>query len=251
MPLIAIGDGHGIETAGKRTPPFANGSVMKENEFNSAVVNYLEAELKRNGFKVLQTAPESSDTPLSTRAKRANQAGADLYVSVHANAFGSTWNDANGVESWIYSAKDAKTYDAAKKIQSELIKATGLKDRGIKESGDNLGILRDTKMPAVLVECGFMTNRSEAELLKNDFYRRKCAEAICKGICKYYGVNYTSGVNEVPEKRYNKVDELPYGRDVIERLINEGVLYGDENGNLNLSDDMVRIFMVLDRKEIL
>lgn len=100
-----------------------------------------------------------------------------MYISIHANAFGSGWNDANGVESWIYSKKDKDTLDAAQKIQSEVIKETGLKDRGIKESGNSLGILRDTKMSAVLVECGFMTNPQEAAMLKSDAYRKKG----CKG----------------------------------------------------------------------
>ncbi len=223
MYLIAIGDGHGAETAGKRTPPFANGTVMKENEFNKATVNYLEKELERCGFSVLQTAPEDTDTPLSVRAKRANDAGADLYISIHANAFGSGWNDANGVESWIYSKKDKDTLDAAQKIQSEVIKETGLKDRGIKESGNSLGILRDTKMSAVLVECGFMTNPKEAAMLKSDTYRKKVAKAICRGVCLHFGVKYQ-------EEGYQmeKIKVILNGKEV-EMM---GVKVIDENGNV-------------------
>ena len=234
MYLIAIGDGHGAETAGKRTPPFANGSVMKENEFNKATVNYLEKELERCGFSVLQTAPEETDTPLSVRAKRANDAGADLYISIHANAFGSGWNDANGVESWIYSKNDKDTLDAAQKIQSEVIKETGLKDRGIKESGNSLGILRDTKMSAVLVECGFMTNQQEAALLKSDAYRKKVAKAICRGVCMHFGVKYQ-------EEGYHmeKIKVILPGKEV-EMM---GVKVIDENGNVigSLSKNGFRI----------
>ena len=224
MHLIAIGDGHGAETAGKRTPPFANGTVMKENEFNKATVNYLEKELERCGFSVLQTAPEDTRTRLCARARRANDGGADLYISVHANAFGSDWNDANGVESWIYSAKDKQTLDVAQKIQSEVIKATGLKDRGIKESGNSLGILRDTKMPAVLVECGFMTNPQEAALLKNNAYRQKVAKAICKGICLYFGIMYQEADEEVVER--SKViinnEEFKNKEIPVDRILKDG-----------------------------
>lgn len=97
-----------------------------------------------------------------------------------------------------------------------------------------------------------MTNREEAKLLLSEEYRKQCAEGICKGVCSYFGVTYkeeTEGDEEV--KRYQKIEDLPYGKEIIKKLVDEGVLSGDENGNLNLSEDMVRIFMILDRKEML
>lgn len=186
---IAIDDGHGMETAGKRTPAFSDGSVMRENEFNRAVVAYLHDELIRNGFSVVLTSPEDTDTAYATRVQRANEAHADYFVSVHANAFGSGWNDANGVESFVYALNDAKTTGLARCIQHELIQATGLRDRGVKEN-PALYVLRKTTMPAVLCECGFMTNAAEAKLLKSDAYRKKCATSICKGICAFVGKVY-------------------------------------------------------------
>lgn len=186
---IAIDDGHGMETAGKRTPAFSDGSVMRENEFNRAVVAYLHDELIRNGFSVVLTSPEDTDTAYATRVQRANEAHADYFVSVHANAFGSGWNDANGVESFVYALHDAKTTGLARCIQHELIQATGLRDRGVKEN-PTLYVLRKTTMPAVLCECGFMTNATEAKLLKSDAYRKKCATSICKGICAFAGKVY-------------------------------------------------------------
>lgn len=186
---IAIDDGHGMETAGKRTPAFSDGSVMRENEFNRAVVSYLHDELIRNGFSVVLTAPEDCDTSLSTRVDRANDAHADYFVSVHANAFGNGWNDANGVESFVHALNDAKTTSLARCVQHELVRETGLRDRGVKEN-PTLYVLRKTTMPAVLCECGFMTNVIEAKLLKSDAYRKKCAVAICRGICSYTGKVY-------------------------------------------------------------
>lgn len=186
---IAIDDGHGMETAGKRTPAFSDGSVMRENEFNRAVVSYLHDELIRNGFSVVLTAPEDTDTSLATRVQRANDAKADCFISVHANAFGSQWNDANGIESFVYALNDAKTTGLARCVQHELVRETGLRDRGVKEN-PTLYVLRKTTMPAVLCECGFMTNVIEAKLLKSDAYRKKCAVAICRGICSYTGKVY-------------------------------------------------------------
>lgn len=96
--IIALDDGHGMETAGKRTPMFEDGTFMKENEFNSAVVNYLDAELKRCGFHTLLVAEGNTDIPLSTRTAIANNIitnkynrQADLYISVHANACTGNW----------------------------------------------------------------------------------------------------------------------------------------------------------------
>lgn len=207
--------------------------------------------LKRCGFRVLAVAPGDEDTSLQTRVKRANDAKADAYISIHANAFGSDWNDANGVESWIYEKADTKTVDFGGKVHEALEKACGRKKRGLKKSTD-LYVLRATKMPAVLIEGGFMTNREEAKLLLSEDYRKQCAEGICKGVCSYFGVAYqeeTEGDEEV--KRYQKIEDLPYGKEIIKKLVGEGVLSGDENGNLNLSEDMIRIFMILDRKEML
>lgn len=186
---IAIDDGHGMETAGKRTPAFSDGSVMRENEFNRAVVSYLHDELIRNGFSVVLTAPEDTDISLATRVQRANDAHADYFISVHANAFGNGWNDANGVESFVHALNDAKTTSLARCVQHELVRETGLRDRGVKEN-PTLYVLRKTTMPAVLCECGFMTNVIEAKLLKSDAYRKKCAVAICRGICSYTGKVY-------------------------------------------------------------
>ncbi|MBM6829264.1 N-acetylmuramoyl-L-alanine amidase [Anaerotignum lactatifermentans] len=254
MYLIALDDGHGRGTAGKRTPLFADGSYMEENAYNKAVVQLLEELLRVRGFAVLLAAPEDDDTPLETRVKRANDAGADVYVSIHANAYGNDWNSANGVESWVYDKADQKTIKMAEAIHREVIDALGRKDRGIKKSGD-LYVLRKTKMPAILIEGGFMTNPEEAELLRSDSYRRKTAEGICRGLCAYYGVSYD--VDEKKEKkeeevmRYQKIEDLPYGKEIMKKLVEEGVISGDENGNLNLTEDMVRIFMILDRKELL
>ena len=204
MIKISIDDGHGAETAGKRTPKFADGTIMKENEFNKIVAGYLEVALKRCGFAVVQTSPENNDVPLSVRAKRANHANSDLHISVHANAYGNSWNGANGIETFVCTMKDKKTFSAAKAIQKEMIQATGLHDRGVKEN-PTLYILNRTKMPAVLVECGFMTNKKEAELLRSDSYRRTIAEAICKGVCSYFGQNYKQP--KQPQKEGYKVEQ--------------------------------------------
>lgn len=191
--LIAIDDGHGVDTQGKRTPAFNDGSVMLENEFNSSTAEELKKALERCGFETILVAPENTDTPLKTRVKRANEAKANLYISIHANAYGVYWNEVAGIETYVYSLFDVETVKAAKLIQKELIADTGAKDRGVK-ADPQLYVLNSTKMPAVLAECGFMTNLVEAAKLKTLEYRKLCAEAICKGVCKYFSVTYVPDI---------------------------------------------------------
>lgn len=194
MKLIALCDGHGMETSGKRTPILPGGlksetgNYMHENEFNRAVVKYLDAELKRNGFSTLLVAPTDADTPLKTRTDLANSKKADIYVSVHANANTAKWGDWGGMETFVCKgSKNSERLGAA--IHKNLKQGSKQRDRGIKE-GNHLWVIKKTDMPAVLVEAGFMDNLEEAKLLLSDAYRKECAVEIAKGICEYFGVTY-------------------------------------------------------------
>lgn len=188
--------GHGPETPGKRTP---DGS-MREYHFNSIVAKYA-AELLSGyeGVEMLMVHDDSRDVPLKERTDKANAWGADLYVSIHVNAFGGTWNDANGIETFVYQ-RGIEAEEVAKAVQSEMIKLTDRRDRGVKV--DNLHVLRETNMTAILVECGFMTNREEAELLKSDAYRRICANAIVNGIVSHYKLVKKSEPPKAPPTLY-------------------------------------------------
>jgi N-acetylmuramoyl-L-alanine amidase len=182
---ISLSAGHGKNTPGKQTPD----GTMKEWEFNSAVVKYLMAGLANyEDVAVLRLDDPTGkrDVPLQERSDRANGWGANVHIDIHANAFGSTWNDANGIETFVYKKSLKEAVSLAQKVQSNIVKATGLKDRGVKE-GD-LHMLRETKMTAILVECGFMTNKKEATLLKSDNYRRIVAGAILAGLVEQYGL---------------------------------------------------------------
>src|SRR5690606_11830869 len=126
------------------------------------------------------------DVPLKERTDRANAWKADLFVSIHANAAGDGWSSAQGIETYVYVSRPAPAVALANAVQRQLVRATGRPDRGVKSA--NFHVLRETKMTAILVECGFMTNREECELLKSDAYRRKCAEAIVAGIVETHGL---------------------------------------------------------------
>lgn len=195
--LIALDDGHGMQTAGKRTPPIPelNNRVIHENEFNRAVVNYLSEELKRCGIKTILVAPTDSDTSLSARTNLANSKKVDLYISVHYNAFDGSFGgkDPSGL-SVHYYPRSTKSRKLAECVHNYLKQGAKQIDRGIVES--NFYVLRKTKMPAILTENGFMDNKREAMLMIDEDFRKEVAREHAKGICEYLGVKY---INEKKE----------------------------------------------------
>lgn len=198
--LIATDDGHGQETAGKRTPLFPDGTYMKENEFNRVVIDKLNIHLIRNDFDVLHVSAGDADIPLKTRTDLANNTipngfdrPADGTVSVHANAKSNKWDSkVKGIEIY-YRAGYKEGKKLAQDVQEYLVKGTPLINRGLKTA--NLHITREAKMPAILIEGGFMDNPDEAKLLMSDAYREECAEEIARGLCQFFGRTYI----EVPK----------------------------------------------------
>lgn len=176
MTTIMIDAGHGPETAGKRSPD----GVLREFSFNSAVAILVKRYLVEEGMTVVFSHKEQEDITLSERTKLANRLKVDAFVSIHANAFGNDWNNANGIETFVYPAASKESVTLASLMQKSLITACNRADRGVKKA--DFAVLRETRMPAVLIECGFMTHREEAALLMNKAYRVQCAKAIAFAI---------------------------------------------------------------------
>ena len=181
--LIAVDAGHGHNTPGKRCPD----DSMREHDFNGSVATKVCEILNNNGIETYRSddITGNTDIPLITRTNNINSRNAKICVSIHANAFNGQWNDANGIETYII-ARGGEAEKIANIVQKKLIENTGRRDRGVKVA--NLHMCRETKMPAILCECGFMDNREEAELLKSEDYRIKCAKAIADGILEYLNI---------------------------------------------------------------
>lgn len=196
--LVCIDPGHAKETAGKRSFD----SSLLEYEFNRVVSLWLKYHLERHGVNTIYSCDVDAvnDASLSERCRTANNKKADLFVSIHANAYGLTWNSANGWE--IYHHKNStKGKRLAEAIQKTSIPFLGLKDRGIKTN--TFTVLTGTNMPAVLIEHGFYTNKEECTKLKSLEFRKKCAIADAKGILNYLGIAWKE---DVAEKEIN--DEI-------------------------------------------
>jgi N-acetylmuramoyl-L-alanine amidase len=177
---IMLDAGHGFNTPGKRTP-----DGMREFEFNSAVAVFAKELLL--GYEDTQVffshdPTGKVDVPLAERVAKAVKEKVDAVVSIHANAFGDDWNEANGIETFISEDRMPFTeLELASHIQNQLIRETGRKNRGVKRG--NLYMTKVSNMiPSVLVEAGFMTNREEATLLKSTSHREKVAQSIVNGL---------------------------------------------------------------------
>ncbi|MFD2671794.1 N-acetylmuramoyl-L-alanine amidase [Marinicrinis sediminis] len=205
---IVIDAGHGKETSGKRSPD----GTLREYYFNSDVATKVKEQLSHfEDVEIIFTHSDSRDVPLQERTDHANKIGADLFVSIHANAIGSgEWNSVAGIETFVYKKSYTQSLRLAESIQNVLIKETGRKNRGVKEA--NFHVLRETSMPSVLVECEFMTNREACELLKSDSYRGKCANAITKGIVDTYNLKRKKQKSEDKIVNSVKIDLFNNGK---------------------------------------
>jgi N-acetylmuramoyl-L-alanine amidase len=209
--VLIIDAGHGNNTIGKRSP---DGSI-REFHFNNPTAQYvgkfITAGYEDVEIHYVHDLDGSEDVPLGTRTTNANKIYAKykgqkdvkvVYVSIHANASGNGWTSAGGIETFVYNTKPAEAVALATKVQKELITATGLANRGVKTA--NFHVLRETYMTAILVECGFMTNKAEAELLKSDTYRQKVAKAVVKALAEHYCLKAKPRHKPTPAKQVTK-----------------------------------------------
>lgn len=210
---IVVDAGHGYQTPGKRTV-----DGMKEYEFNRDTAERVKSLLETySSVQVISVHSDSRDVPLEERTALANKASANLYVSIHANASGNGkgWNDANGIETFVFLSKPKEAYSLAQTIQNDLIKATKRKNRGVKLA--DFHVLRETKMTAILCECGFMTHKEEAALLQSSSYRQTCAEAIAKGVAGFYKLSRKQASSEIYRVQAGAFKE----KERAEKLVND------------------------------
>lgn len=212
MILVALDDGHGKDTPGKRTPYIKSlGRQIQENEFNKEVVKYLDIELRRCGFKTVFTAPGDADAPLPNRVQIANSKGADLFISIHFNAsdakFDGQGKDPEGFSAHVHST----LYNSAKFARialKHLAEGTKQKNRGLVQQ--QLYVTANTKMPAVLFELGFMDNEREALLMLDKKFQMECAVELCKAVCEFHDVAYVASkpTTQKPAAKPAKKEEL-------------------------------------------
>lgn len=172
---VCIDPGHG-----GRDPGAVGQSGLQEKDVNLAVSRKVAKLLGKMGYEPILTRSDDTYLSLSVRSKLANLHKASVFVSIHCNAAGN--RDAQGAETFHFPTSiEGKTL--AELAHSELILYTAAKDRGVKQA--NFQVLRETAMPAILVELAFISNEDEEHKLSNSSFQDSCALAISEGVDKY------------------------------------------------------------------
>jgi N-acetylmuramoyl-L-alanine amidase len=185
MVKIFIDPGHEGVTEG--LDPGAVGNGLKEADLTLDIAKRMRDKLSTyNNVQVKLSREGNKKLTLSQRAKMANDWGADIFISIHINAGGGV-----GFESFIYNGNVSEATRANQNvIHQEIVKTTGWRDRGKKRA--NFAVLRQTKMPALLTENGFIDNKTDANKLKQNAFIDKIAQGHVNGIVKVFNLKKNS-----------------------------------------------------------
>ncbi len=188
-PLVCLDPGHGGSAPGTAGVT----SKVPEKQMVLAVGLLAADYLGDRGLSVMMTRASDIYLTLDQRCVLANNANANLFISIHGNAF---YNPTVGGTETFYQEKTAEYTMAAKAlataVQNRVLQALCLSDRGTRTYYvGTLGVLNGTVMPAVLVELGFMSNPTEDALLTSTAGQDKAAKAIADAVCDYLGWSTT------------------------------------------------------------
>ncbi len=161
---------------------------LKEQDLTFEISKLLAEKLLKAGITVKLSREKKEDvlgtdlnSSLLKRCQMANDFGADLFLSIHTNAYRN--EDANGTECYVYN-KISDTFNLAEKISNSLSQKLGLLNRGVKEG--KFAVLKNTNMPAILIETAFITNKSDSEKFKTK--QEEFAKAISDSIISYFEI---------------------------------------------------------------
>lgn len=196
MVKILIDPGHG------GTDPGAVGNGLLEKVLTLTIAYKIRDFLLQYENTQVKLSREGDQTlSLKQRTDMANAWGADFLLSVHINATpGGT-----GFESFVYTNASTASIAHQNVIHPEIMKQIDFKDRGKKRG--NLHMVRESKMPAILTESGFIDNVADAAKLKQDAYLNKIAQGHVNGIVKAFGLKKKEGVSNMAEQELNEAQE--------------------------------------------
>lgn len=183
--IVVVDAGHGGSDAGT----YDETQVHLEKDYALAVVEQMKELLVKKKIKVYYTRLSDHNIPNKARTKLANELNADLLLSVHCNASDPGETSANGVET-LYSEKansgKITNKEFAEKLLYELADSTGLKKRQVIER-PQLYLLHHSKVPATIVEIGYMSNKGDMQYMRSKYGRTRIAQSLVDGIADILG----------------------------------------------------------------
>ncbi len=168
--VVVIDAGHGGFDRGG-----IPGQRVSESQMTLDVALRLRSALQASGYRVVMTRSSDVFVPLGTRVAIANQYRNGIFVCIHFNS--ATRRGANGIETYFYSSQSLPLASA---IHYYVAGGAPSPNRGVRRRG--YFVLRRTSIPAILVECGFLTNPYEASYVSSAAYRQKLADEIARGV---------------------------------------------------------------------
>ena len=188
---IALTAGHYMGTYGKRCMKSLDPNETREWWLNDRIADKVEKLLQNYlGWELIRTDDTTGqkDISLTARTNAANNFKADFYLSIHHNA-GINGGKGGGIVSIVYTKASAESLEWQKELYDALIAATGLKgNRATPLAKQNLHEVRETSMPAVLLELGFMDSATDVPVILTEKFADQCAAAIVKVLVKRGGL---------------------------------------------------------------
>ncbi|MCF6175446.1 MAG: N-acetylmuramoyl-L-alanine amidase [Victivallaceae bacterium] len=196
MKLIMIDPGHGGKDIG------GYGNRVKEKDLTLQLAKKLQTRLRRRGYMVLMTRSSNRTLSLKQRTELSKRLTPDIFISIHANIAGN--KSVKGVETFCLAPTGTTSSNGGKasskpeagnkfdknsaalayEIQKGVLKRSQAADRGVKHS--RFYVLKNASAPAILIEVGFLSNKTEARRLKTNAYQEKIIRGIENGIRNYH-----------------------------------------------------------------
>ncbi|MDR7855041.1 N-acetylmuramoyl-L-alanine amidase [Tissierella sp.] len=182
--VIVIDPGHGGIDSGA-----VSINERYEKDINLDISKKLYERLRLIGYKVILTRDTDEYVDNKERANLANKKAARIFLSIHCNSLENS-NSTNGIQVLYYPYRESNIDDPqneilAQNVLEKMLLNTGVDNKGIVAREDLL-VLNQTNMPAIIVECGFLSNTNEANLLLTDEYQDKIVDGIVDGLDKYF-----------------------------------------------------------------
>lgn len=179
-PLIYLDPGHGGMDLGAviKTPR------CEEKKLNLTTAHYIKKYLEKMGYKVSMTRSRDFFVPLDKRVKLANKARAGLFVCIHYNSCPT--DKVEGIEIYYNDSKTERSKHSkrlADAVLDQTVFRTQAESRGVRKG--NLFVIRETQMPSILIEAGFLTNAKERSNIRHRDYQDKIAKGIAEGIDRF------------------------------------------------------------------
>jgi N-acetylmuramoyl-L-alanine amidase len=221
---LALNAGHGYNTAGKHCWESIDPKETREWTLNSRICAKIEEKLKAyTGVEVrrMDDTTGAKDVALETRTGNANSWGADFYLAIHHNA-GIKGGEGGGVVAYVYTNATTAEKDWQKKLYNAIIKHTGLKGNRSKPlASANFHECRETKMPAVLMECGFMDSTVDTPIILTEDFANKVATACVEVIVAEWKLTKKASTTNTTIKAVT-VDGINKGRGTNELILYVG-----------------------------